>query len=132
MYKIEKEDFGFQLTFADPISIDEITHWRFEAVRALVGVRESFGVIFDLRKLAPGELAPEVQEAISEGRDLFMRSGMRRSCVILESATVTAQYRRYARESRKRSYERYINASVDPFWRKRAIAWLEQSVDPGI
>lgn len=130
MYRIDKEEFGFQLTFGGMISLDEITHWRIEAVRSLVGIQKSFGVIYDLRTLQRNDLAPEVQEALAEGRELFQRAGMRRSCVILDDGSVIAQYRRFARQNRSRYYERYINASEDRFWRAKAIGWIENDIEP--
>ena len=130
MYKIVKEPFGFELTFGDTVSADELKHWRLESVRALVGAPESFGVIFDLRTLRRNELDPEAQEMLAEGRELFMRAGMRRSCIILDSAPITARYRRQAWETRGRSFERYLNAAADPGWRAKAVAWIEQQIDP--
>lgn len=130
MYRIVRESFGFHLIFADSISPDEMRQWRMESVRALVGVDPYFGVIFDMRSLKTNELEPEAQEMLAEGRELFQRAGMRRSCVVLDSASLTAKYRRRARETRGRSFERYFNAAEDRFWRKKAVAWIEEDIDP--
>ena len=130
MYRIVKDSFGFQLTFGDTISPDEMRQWRMESVRALVGAPKSFGVIFDMRTLRHSELQPEAQEMIAEGRELFKREGMRRSCVILDSAPLIAKYRRRARETRDRYFERYINAAEDRFWRTKALGWIEEDLDP--
>lgn len=130
MYRIIKESFGFELTFGGTINLDEMTQWRQEAIRALVGAPRSFGVLIDMRTLKGDELEPETQQAIVEGIQHFKNSGMLRSCIILDSVQTTASYKRRARESRTHFYERYINASADPRWRIKAIEWIEKQVDP--
>jgi hypothetical protein len=104
--------------------------WRFESVQALVGAPASFGVLFDMRQLRASELDPEVQELLTEGRQLFRREGMLRSCVILDNHGITTQYRRRAKKSKEFANERYIDASSDPMWRSKAVGWLEKKVDP--
>lgn len=130
MYRISKESYGFELAFGGTISLDEMTQWSQEAFRALVGAPKSFGVLIDMRTLKGDELEPEAQKAIVEGIQLFKKSGMLRSCIILDSAQTTASYRRRARESRTHFFERYINASIDPRWRVKALEWIENQVDP--
>jgi hypothetical protein len=130
MYRITKETFGFELTFGGDISPDEMKQWRIEAIRALVGAPSSFGVLTDMRTLQRNDLHPDTQEALVEGMQLFKRAGLIRSCIILDSVQVTAQYKRRARESRTYFHERYINASADPQWRKKAVGWLQDQIDP--
>jgi hypothetical protein len=130
MYRTIKESFGFSVTFSGALCPDEMKQWRQEAIRALVGAPESFSVLIDMRNLRLDALDPETREEISDGIQLFKRAGMLRSCIILDSVTTTAQYKRRARESRTYFYERYINASVDPKWLKKAIEWLDKKIDP--
>lgn len=130
MYSTSKESFGFSVKFSGKLVPDEMKQWRQEAIRALVGAPSSFGVIFDMRSLPLDELDPETREEITDGIQLFKKAGMLRSCIILDSVATTAQFRRRARESRTYFHERYINASVEPMWRKKAVAWLEKQVDP--
>jgi hypothetical protein len=129
MYCTTKVSFGFEVVLGGKISLDEIKQWRFESIRELVGAPKFFSVLFDLRDLRPGELDPEVQELLADGRKLFKREGLLRSCVILDNPASTAQYKRRARESREYSHERYINAVADPQWRVKAIQWLENKID---
>jgi hypothetical protein len=130
MYRITKESFGFGLKFEGIIGPDEMKQWRQEAIRVLVGAPSSFNVLIDMRTLRGNELARETQEEIVDGIQLFKRSGMVYSCFILDSASVTAQYKRRARESSGYSHERYINASVEPRWLIKALRWLEDQIDP--
>jgi hypothetical protein len=131
MYKIAKEKFGFQLTFGGSITLDEMKRWREEAKAALVGAPKSFGVLIDMRTLRPGGIQPDAQAVMVEGQGLFKTAGMERSCVVLESAAVTMQFERLARESGIYSFERYINAAAQPDWNKKALAWIESKIDPG-
>jgi hypothetical protein len=55
---------------------------------------------------------------------------MTRPVVILDSATVTSQFQRVAKESGIYAWERYINASKKPDWENVGIAWLKHSTDP--
>lgn len=132
MLRITKERFGFGLVFGENISLDEMKQWRQEAVRALVGAPHSFGVLIDMRTLRGNDLDPETQEEIADGIQLFKRAGMLYSCIILDSVAATAQYKRRARESRGYSHERYINATVEPRWRIKAVEWLEKQIDPDL
>jgi hypothetical protein len=131
MYRTSKEDFGFEVTLNGKIAIDEMKQWRFETIQIMLGANESFSVLFDFRDLRAGELDPEVQKMLSDGWRLFKREGMLRSCVILDNRKSTLQYKRRALTSVDYFYERYIDASTDPEWRKTALAWLEKKIDPG-
>jgi hypothetical protein len=92
---------------------------------------KTFGVLIDMRGLGPGGLRPEAQSVMVEGQEMYRKAGMQRSCVILQSATVTMQFQRLARDSGIDSYERYINAAAHPDWQARAVAWIEKKEEPG-
>lgn len=130
MYKIEKRPFGFQLTFGGEIDLAEIQKWREEARAALIGAPRAFGVLIDMRTLRPGGLHPDAQPVMTEGQGLFKKAGMQRSCVVLESATVTMQFERIAKQSGICEFERYINAAATPDWEARAVRWIEKKIDP--
>ncbi len=131
MHHISRQKFGYELTFGGTIDLDEIKRWREESVAALLGAPKAFGVLIDMRGLGPGGLRPEAQPAMVEGQGLYRQAGMVRSCVILQSATVTMQFQRIARESGIDSYERYINAAAHPDWHAKAVSWIEDKVEPG-
>jgi len=131
MYQISKEPYGYKLTFGGTIDINEINRWRQESSTVLVGAPKSFGVLIDMRTLGPGGLRPDAQPIMVEGQGMFRKAGMERSCVILQSATVTMQFQRLAHESGIDVYERYINAAAHPDWEAKATAWIQNKVDPG-
>lgn len=130
MYKIAKLKFGYQFTFAEEISPEEMKRWQDEARAALSEAPASFGVLVDMRALKPGGIGPAAQAIMVEGQSLFRKAGMERSCVILQSATVTMQFEHIAGESGISSFERYINAARTPDWQTKAAAWIENKIDP--
>ena len=128
MHKIDKTDLGFNLTFAGDMTKDEIEKWYTESEQALIGQQSPFGVIIDMRTLAP--LPVEAQDVMVRGQSMYRRSGMERSCVILEDAITTIQFMRLARKSGIFKYERYINASVYRDWLARARNWGRHAIAP--
>ncbi len=128
MYKIEKRPSGYLLTFGGTITSDEMTAWFGESRTALKGAVPPFGVIIDMRTLAP--LAPETQAIMVEGQKAFMTAGMKRSCVIVANSIIAMQFKRLAKESGIYAFERYIDAEAHPDWTKTAVAWVKDGTDP--
>ena len=118
MYKIEKTDLGFQLTFGGDMTEAELQTWYDESAEVLTGMLLPFGVIIDMRTLAP--LPIGAQTVMIKGQAMYRSCGMQRSCVILEDAITTIQFMRLARQSGIFKYERYIDASVHKDWRQVA------------
>lgn len=127
MYKIEREPWGFKLTFAGYIDKDEMEAWVAESERAVDGVSGSFGVFVDMRDLKP--LAPEVQEVMVGGQAFYKAAGMERSVVIVDSAITAMQFKRLARESGIYEWERYVSSTEDDY-EAVAMEWLTAGVDP--
>jgi hypothetical protein len=67
---------------------------------------------------------------MEKGQKLFKQKGMERSVVILNSAAITMQFKRIAKETGIYSWERYINAAQEPNWEKKGLSWIEKAVDP--
>jgi len=128
MYTIEKRDFGFELTFGDFINADEMERWLEDARKALAVTPKEFGVFVDMRTLKP--LPPDSQKAMEEGQRLFKLKGMSRSVVVLNSATVTAQFKRIAKETGIYQWERYIDSSSKKDWLEIGRKWLTHAIDP--
>ena len=127
MHKIEKKSYGFKLTFGDSITADEMNEWVEESKRALVGKSGRFGVFVDMRTLKP--LASATQEVMKKGQKLYKDKGLERSVVILNSPTLTMQFKRIAKETGIYQWERYVDASSHPDWEKTALNWIEKGVD---
>ena len=130
MYKIERKDYGFKLTFAGNMSKDEMSKWVEESKVVLTGQMGSFGVFVDMRTL--GLLADDAKAEMMNGQKLYKASGMQRSVVILESAILAMQFKNIAKQTGIYQWERYIAAQADPNWEATGIAWLKSGVDPDL
>jgi len=130
MYKIERTDIGFKLTFGGKVTKADMQPWFEESKMALNMCRKPFGVIVDMRSLEL--LPPEVQAEIVKGQMLYRDSGLQRSAVILNDPILTIQFMRLAKKSGIYKYERFIDASSDPLWKQRAEAWVRSGIDPDV
>ena len=129
MYRIERRESGYLLTFGGVINAAEMRRWYRDSRRALAAENDSaFGVIVDMRTLAP--LEQDAQAIMIDGQSLYRKSGMERSAVILSKAMVTVQFKRLAKQSGIYDWERYIDASTTPKWAEKAINWVKFGVDP--
>jgi hypothetical protein len=128
MYKIDKTDLGFQLTFGGDITEAELQTWYHDSALVLAGMRLPFGVIIDMRALAP--LATGAQTVMVKGQAMYRSYGMQRSCVILEDPITTIQFMRLAKQSGISKSERYIDASVHKDWQQEARNWVRDAVAP--
>jgi hypothetical protein len=126
VYKIEKSDLGFLLTFGGNITKAELGKWYEESEQALTRQRAPFGVIIDMRTLAP--LPADAQDVMIRGQSMYRSHGMQRSCVILEDAITTIQFMRLAKRSGIFKYERYIDASAHKNWLQDARKWVEHGL----
>lgn len=128
MYKIEKTDLGFHLTFAGIVTKVEIDNWYAESEQVLKGRRAHFGVVIDMRTLAL--LPVEAQGVMVRGQAMYRSRGMERSCVILDDAITRIQFMRLARQSGIYKYERYIDASAHKNWLAEARNWVRHGITP--
>jgi hypothetical protein len=128
VYKIEKTDLGFYLTFGGDMTKDEMEKWYEDSEQVLTGQQAPFGVIIDMRTLAP--LRVEAQGAMVRGQSMYRSRGMQRSCVILDDAITTIQFMRLARKSGIFKYERYIDASAHRDWLLEARNWVRNAIAP--
>jgi len=128
MYTIEQTVFGFQITFAGKMDEDELREWAADSRERLRDSPDEFGVLVDMRDLKL--LSDDEQRVMREGQQHYQDAGMVRSSVILDSAILTLQFRRLARESGIYEWERYINAGTTDDWHQQAVDWLVDGIDP--
>jgi hypothetical protein len=128
MFKIEKQEYGYKLTFGGFIEAPEMKQWAEESRKKLVEAPRTFGVFVDMRTLSP--LPVDSQEHMQEGQKLYRKKGMTRSVVIVDSAITKVQFRRIAKETGIYEWERYINASAVADWEKVGLDWISEGIDP--
>lgn len=128
MYRIEKENFGYRLTFSGFIREDEMLEWVKESEKAVIGAPKDFGVLIDMKDLKP--LPEGSQRHMQDGQKIYKKKGMSRSAVIVNGATTKMQFQRIAKETGIYDWERYIDSSSTVDWEKIAIDWVSSGVDP--
>jgi hypothetical protein len=128
MYRIEKRDWGYFLTFSGVISETEMAQWLEESRRALVGVSAPFGVFVDMRSLVPLSRAAQVH--MLEGQKDYRKLGMERSVVVLSSPVIAAQFRRIGGETGIGRWERYVDSTAVENWEEVGMNWLLKGIDP--
>ena len=130
MYKIEKMNWGFKLTFSGFIQIDEMKRWAEESKKALLLAPNEFYVFVDMRTLKP--MAQDAQECMKETQNLYKKSGMKRSVVLLDNFLTKNQFNRIAKESGIYEWERYIAPSQTPDWENVCLNWILKGIDPDL
>lgn len=128
MYKIEKKDYGYLLTFSDFIRPEEMQAWLHESQTHLRSAPKNFGIFVDMRTLKP--LSPDSQMIMQEGQKLYQKSGMIRSVVVVSSSIIKAQFTRIAKETGIYQWERYVDSSSNPNWERIGVDWLTKGTDP--
>ena len=128
MYKIERQKYGYKLTFSGVIREPEMTTWVEESRHALLNAQPGFGVFVDMRDLAT--LPHESQEMMEKGQKLYKEKGMARSVVIVTKPITRMQFMRIGKETGIYDWERYLSASDTPDWERVGLDWIEKGFDP--
>ena len=129
MYKIERTDYGFFLTFKGLINRHEIESWYKDSVKALENIHQPFGVMVDLCDLQT-PLPIESQSKLEEGQKYYKRRGLARSFVVLKNELTKIQYMRIARNTGIHKNERYMDASQHKNWKSIGLKWLIEGIEP--
>jgi hypothetical protein len=129
MYKIEKQPYGYKLTFSGLIKVDEMKAWAKEATTILKAQpTKDFGVFVDMRELKP--LLDDAKAAMVEGQVAFKQKGMQRSVVILSTPVIAMQFQRLAKESGIYQWERYLDSQTVKNYEKVGEDWITKGIDP--
>ncbi len=128
MYKIEKQKYGYKLTFDGNMNVYEMSRWLKESRQTLSDSPEEFGIFVDMRSIDP--LAADAQVFMKEGQLLYKDKGMIRSVVIFDSSLTKTQFERIAQLTGIYELERYIDASSVDDWEETGINWVDNGIDP--
>lgn len=127
MYKIEKKDFGIQITFAGFIEKEEMLRYKADMRALLDTLPAKFGIIMDMREMKP--LPADSQEVLNEDPEL-VASRLTRSITLVNSALVSMQSKRLAKESHVSQTKRHLDPAKTPNWEKVARDWIVDGVEP--
>jgi hypothetical protein len=128
MYAIGPLPCGYQIVFAGQVTALELLAWIDDVRRCLASPPKDFGLLLDLRGLAP--LSPGATRILAKGLQLCQQKGLLRTAVVVCSRATRLEYTRMAQESGIYQWERYLSAEDTPDWHGRSIAWISQRIDP--
>ncbi len=128
MYEVKKTAYGIYFKFDEEATFEERARSFRDALFILPQIGPVFSVYTDLRghRLIP----KEALVLITQGALIYRKKGMIRSVVIVDSALVVKQLRRYAQRSGACAWERYIYTSETDNWEQAAQDWLVSGVEP--
>jgi hypothetical protein len=130
MYKIERTNYGYRLTFSGYICADEMKKWLEESHKILSTAPIEFFVFVDMRNLKP--LPRDSQDLMTSGQNFYLQKGMKRSVVIVGNPVTKIQFKRLAIKSGIYTWERYIDIETEPNWEQKGLDWILKAKDPDI
>jgi hypothetical protein len=127
MYKIEKTNYGFKLTFEGFIQESEMKDWYEESKKILENAPKGFHVMVDMRNMKT--LPQDAKSILEEGQRHYSSKGGKRSVVIAADVITKAQQRNIAIKSGVIKFEQYLDGS-EPGWEEKALDWLINGIAP--
>ena len=128
MCRTERTSYGFKIRFEGYIEKDELKSWAKEAATILKEQKPGFGVLHDMRGMAP--LPVDAGEFMKRNQALAKDAGLSRSAQILDDPITKMQFKRLARDIELFHDMRQIDASRTPNWEQVAINWIVDGVEP--
>lgn len=124
-------EYGVRVHAPGYITPAEARAW-FEDLKLRVLAREGrpFGLLVDARTQKANP--PETQDVVKESMLWLRSNGMERSVVVLDSTVALIQILRLSKASGVYAYERYLDASKDADWERRAEDWIIRAIDPDL
>jgi len=124
----EPTPYGLRTNIFGFFTLDEANDWRKDYERIVPGLKPGFGQLVDLRDKKA--YTPEVNQVIQDVMRYVRKGGLTRSAVIVSSAMTKMQISRLAKETGMYEYERYLDATADKDWERKALDWIQKGVDP--
>ena len=128
MIRLEKTPYGLRTTAPGFLTVPETQAWLAELKVLSAEMPGPFTMLVDIR--TQGAQAPAVTALIQEAMVWLKAHGMARSAVVLDNPLAHMQITRLARSTGVHVSERYFDASSDPAWEEKALAWLTEGREP--
>jgi len=128
MYAIGPLPCGYQIVFAGKLTALELLAWLDDVRRHIVSPPKDFGLLLDLRSLAP--MSPGATRVLAKGLQFCQEKGLGRTAVVVLSRATKREFTRLAKGSGLYQWERYLSAEDTPDWHRRGLAWISQGIDP--
>lgn len=128
MIRLEKTPYGLRTTAPGFLTVQETQAWLAELKVLSAEMPGPFAMLVDIRT-QPAQ-APAVTALIQEAMVWLKAHGMQRSAVVLDNPLAHMQITRLARSTGVYAHERYLDASSEPEWEAKALAWLTEGREP--
>lgn len=128
MIDIERTSYGFRLTLAGKVTIEQATQMKVEVAALVATFKPPFGIVADTREVIP--LAPAVKNLFLEAELIAKEAGLDRSAVVIQSPVVKSQAEQLSFLSQINSTQRIINAFTTVNWEEVALAWVVDGIEP--
>jgi hypothetical protein len=129
MIRLEKTPYGLRTTAPGFLTVPETQEWLAQLKVLGAQMKGPFTMLVDIR--TQGAQSPDVAALIQEAMVWLKANGMHRSAVVLDKPISHMQITRLARSTGVHVGERYFDASSDPAWEAKALAWLIDGREPG-
>lgn len=130
MSYFKETSYGFELKLSGPINSTDEKKFLAESKKILKNVQKDFKVLVDMRDVTFAQNG--ITSMYFHGPILFRKYGMARSCVILENSDMMDEYKQSSRNCGVYEFERYISAKNNKNWKKQAMDWLLNGIDPDL
>jgi hypothetical protein len=128
MIRLEKTPYGLRTTAPGFLTVPETQAWLAELKVLSAEMPGPFTMLVDIR--TQGAQAPAITALIQEAMMWLRAHGMARSAVVLDNPIAHMQITRLARSTGVHVNERYFDASTEPAWEQKALAWLTEGREP--
>jgi hypothetical protein len=130
MYRIEQTYYGFKISAWDSMTMDDADQMLVDLTENLSQKDGPFSMVIDTREMVPFE--PEVAQKIVEAHVLCLQMNCERTAILVKSPVARGQASQICFSASPMDCDRVINASTDPDWEEKAVAWAAEGVEPGI
>lgn len=127
MYQLEKKNYGCKVTIAQQFKLKEARAYIEELKEIIPQLPEKFGIILDLRDLSP--LEKESKKILKYSQKLIGKK-LQRSAVIIDSAIISIQLKRLARQSGIFRAMRFLDATKLSGYKEIARNWVINGIEP--
>jgi hypothetical protein len=118
--------YGYRSELVDPITSEERELWV-DQVKQFANLPGFYGQLIDVRRSRPN---PDEFPRILEAMQYVRSHGLLRSAVVVSTPMAALNIKQMAWRTGVYEWERYLDASHDPDWERRATDWIVHRIDP--
>lgn len=128
MHKIEETEYGFKITVAGDLDINQAEQALLNLKNLLASYGRPFSLMVDLRELIP--VTTEVIKKLMEIHSYCKNLSLERTAIIVKSPVLKMQGKQISHNSETIENDRYISVYKFDNWEERALAWVKNGIEP--